>query len=351
MLQTEGAPTFSYLLFLSARSIMMAERSDEASGLTETPQSERRPIKRSRKGCLTCRQRKVKCDERLDVCERCAKLGITCEWPRKDVPDSAAPHDESLTDHHEHRSQPLTAEAAASARRQTTPNGDDTHSDMDCIDAYYRFVYVQPGLSFLHRATLMRERDEGRLSPILLASIRLCAGRYLAGADKTHSDGGLRHYELAQNVKQSILADTDRFSTVKLAALLNLLTHERISGRHGSTWLLLSLASRMCLAMGLNRESDAHLSWVSCESRRRMVWATYLMDAFNSSGHREFATLPIDILLLDLPAPERNFALGMAIKMPTLQTYESSPITMLLHASSEFACYVALIAIRGRILR
>ncbi|KAH7141051.1 hypothetical protein EDB81DRAFT_654462 [Dactylonectria macrodidyma] len=41
---------------------------------------------RSRTGCLTCRGKKVKCDETRPVCLRCARLSRTCDWtqpPRK----------------------------------------------------------------------------------------------------------------------------------------------------------------------------------------------------------------------------------------------------------------------------
>ncbi|EHY55849.1 hypothetical protein ABEF92_000895 [Exophiala dermatitidis] len=35
---------------------------------------------RSRHGCLTCRGRKLKCDERRPFCMRCAKTRLKCEW-------------------------------------------------------------------------------------------------------------------------------------------------------------------------------------------------------------------------------------------------------------------------------
>ncbi|KAL4946745.1 hypothetical protein BDV06DRAFT_208403 [Aspergillus oleicola] len=35
---------------------------------------------RSKNGCITCRQRKVKCGEERPVCRRCSALGLSCEW-------------------------------------------------------------------------------------------------------------------------------------------------------------------------------------------------------------------------------------------------------------------------------
>ncbi|KAK4181525.1 hypothetical protein QBC36DRAFT_342065 [Triangularia setosa] len=40
-----------------------------------------KPGTRSKTGCLTCRAKHVKCDERQPVCLRCVKQKIGCEWP------------------------------------------------------------------------------------------------------------------------------------------------------------------------------------------------------------------------------------------------------------------------------
>ncbi|KAK0185324.1 hypothetical protein F5146DRAFT_202851 [Armillaria mellea] len=39
-----------------------------------------RPHQKSRTGCKTCKQRKVKCDESLPLCNNCTKRGIECVW-------------------------------------------------------------------------------------------------------------------------------------------------------------------------------------------------------------------------------------------------------------------------------
>lgn len=41
----------------------------------------RAPILRVRTGCLTCRARKKKCDERKPVCTGCSRNHLTCGWP------------------------------------------------------------------------------------------------------------------------------------------------------------------------------------------------------------------------------------------------------------------------------
>ncbi|KAH3673199.1 hypothetical protein WICMUC_003817 [Wickerhamomyces mucosus] len=39
--------------------------------------------KRTRTGCLCCRRRHKKCDEKKPVCKFCSAKGLQCEWPRK----------------------------------------------------------------------------------------------------------------------------------------------------------------------------------------------------------------------------------------------------------------------------
>lgn len=46
----------------------------------------RRPIPRkghtkSRRGCLNCKKRKVKCQETLPECSHCTRIGLVCEYP------------------------------------------------------------------------------------------------------------------------------------------------------------------------------------------------------------------------------------------------------------------------------
>lgn len=44
---------------------------------------QRRPQRNtSRSGCATCRRRKVRCDQRRDVCGNCTRLKLSCLWYR-----------------------------------------------------------------------------------------------------------------------------------------------------------------------------------------------------------------------------------------------------------------------------
>ncbi|KAK0234335.1 hypothetical protein IW262DRAFT_1452888 [Armillaria fumosa] len=49
-----------------------------------------RPHQKTRTGCKTCKQRKVKCDESLPLCNNCTRRGVECVW------DKTTPRPESV---------------------------------------------------------------------------------------------------------------------------------------------------------------------------------------------------------------------------------------------------------------
>lgn len=49
--------------------------------------------RRTRSGCFTCRSRRVKCDEKRPVCERCSKGSRECVYPDPPAPKAAKPRD------------------------------------------------------------------------------------------------------------------------------------------------------------------------------------------------------------------------------------------------------------------
>jgi len=53
-------------------------------------QGKRKSAPKSRNGCLTCRARRVKCDERLPVCTLCSRIQRPCVWKRTQ-PNSRRP--------------------------------------------------------------------------------------------------------------------------------------------------------------------------------------------------------------------------------------------------------------------
>ncbi len=64
------------------------DSSEAASSAASTPQSaaRRRPVpgkghQKSRKGCFSCKRRRVKCSEEMPRCRACRRIGLDCEYP------------------------------------------------------------------------------------------------------------------------------------------------------------------------------------------------------------------------------------------------------------------------------
>ncbi|KAL5521058.1 hypothetical protein ACEPAG_8980 [Sanghuangporus baumii] len=66
---------------------------DPSSYPERTLRTERRRPKytRSKTGCLTCRRKKVKCDETKPTCQRCSNSQLSCTWPEIPPPKKKVP--------------------------------------------------------------------------------------------------------------------------------------------------------------------------------------------------------------------------------------------------------------------
>ena len=70
------------------------------SGRSEDARLTRRKHKKSRKGCLTCKRRHIRCDENVPQCFNCTKGNRSCNYevPENDEDDSAMNLDDEPPD-------------------------------------------------------------------------------------------------------------------------------------------------------------------------------------------------------------------------------------------------------------
>lgn len=285
-----------------------------------------------RPACETCRTAKTRCTRDLPSCSRCRNEGCPCLYvnrsrrtlkattaastrrPRTESSTISATIDPQTTytspysrqTNRPRKDGPLHENAAADAARTATSSeslrlGDRLASRAELIrltDAFFRHVYPELAMSFIHRGQLYRRLEEQTVSPLLLKCMAAASARFLGGgsmpyaADAEHPDGGLLPERWAREAKASIAQELDRFSISKLAGTLCIIHHEYCSGRIGSAWTWTSLATRMCIGMSLHTEPppDAAVDWLERETRRRLVWATVCADAWGACGLSECTT-------------------------------------------------------------
>ncbi|KAE8448159.1 hypothetical protein EG329_009763 [Mollisiaceae sp. DMI_Dod_QoI] len=183
-------------------------------------------------GCLTCRKRKVKCDELKPICGRCSRLQRECKWS-DDL--QVIPH-----------------------RRQ--PPGSSALSTAESINSGQNFVVEFPGvprsdvfyihhfITFCSRFLAYSNDNEGNpfsvdlvpkaaSSPALLHSMAALAAGHLSRTQKQHDIIAANHYtvalrELNASLSDPVVARAD--ST--LGACLLLCVYE-ISHSDNSLWL------------------------------------------------------------------------------------------------------------------
>ncbi|KJX94177.1 C6 zinc finger domain-containing protein [Zymoseptoria brevis] len=66
--------------------------SDEVAPSPPVKNASRKPHYKSRKGCLACKKRHVKCNESRPKCSHCARLEIECLWPDSAANALPSPH-------------------------------------------------------------------------------------------------------------------------------------------------------------------------------------------------------------------------------------------------------------------
>ncbi|KAJ2904298.1 hypothetical protein MKZ38_008357 [Zalerion maritima] len=310
--------------------------------------------KKSSKTCCTCRARKVRCDGRRDVCSNCERLGFSCSYdefnaeigaglecvyrPTKRTrlgglstsggigngtpgvgsgndgqsPASGGDHTETskeldVRSPRRTESQSILADPLS----ETSPNNSLAHHDprfppedlvARILDSFFRHLHHIPMVSFLHRASLMQRHHAGLLDkPLLLAIVGLTS--LLIDMGPGIKQFGVKCIDEAESL---ILSDLEKPSTVKVQSLCLIIKHRALSRRFSSSFMLIGVASRFATVLRLNHEQP-HLCFLAQESRRRLMWALFMIDSSAAGGYEDFTLWKADQIRLQLPCNERNF--------------------------------------------
>lgn len=99
-------------------------------------------------------------------------------------------------------------------------------------------------------------------------------------------------------------------------------------GEYSQALMLSGLAVRMAHALRINTEYSSDImctesdsaapSVASRESRRRLMWACYVLDAWTGGGLDQLTLLSENDIKIQLPCNERNFGLRIASVTETL---------------------------------
>ncbi|CAK9785596.1 unnamed protein product [Cutaneotrichosporon oleaginosum] len=355
---------------------------DSSLSASQPPAAPPRRVKgkRTRTGCLTCRARKVKCDEQPGTCANCERVCLACKWPevRNVLQERSAVAAASRTS--------ITPKAELSPQLPpscATPSSvDESPSEADHepwrghtslvhgiprpivdrhVEAFFIHVYPVQGNAVVHRGTLMRDIAEGTSSHKVVLAICAVASRFVdvtgtprATPQLTPLTGSPEANRWAADAKADII--NSDMSIENITAALILAKHDIYSGRFGQAFVLAALATRMALALSLHREmpAEADVPRAERETRRRLMYSCYSLDRTMSTGVPEFLCVPAHLLHVRLPCAEQNFNLGIEsdTPIPNLEDPGADDFApSLLDEVGMFGQHVRLLNIRANILR
>ncbi|KAH7035806.1 uncharacterized protein B0I36DRAFT_239913, partial [Microdochium trichocladiopsis] len=299
--------------------------------------------RRSRRACDTCRLLKTRCSG-TQPCSRCRQRSLACVFPPGTAASPAAADDASCP------SPTTTTPPPRTSLARLTANPLQVQAD---IRAYFGSLSASPAsIRFLHRATVLADYSQGRLDPILTAT--LCALGRLYTLE--HSQVHVRRAEqedaeawLAE-ARRRVVEDVATATIARVQTLILILQYRVKQGSVMDAWTLVALGARLAFTLRLNYELPGlHQDPITQETHRRMIWAIWLVDKLLAGGIEDLVVCATERVHVRLPCDDYTFERGIPSRAGWLgQNVESSPSDDL--ALDALGFYVRDMDCRHRIL-
>lgn len=190
-------------------------------------------------------------------------------------------------------------------------------------EVFFDCVYGQSYL-LLHKPSFMRRLKAGTVPPVLILAVCAVSARFSTHPQLNSEPAFLRGENWANPAAAIALSRHDEPNITILTVFLLLGLHEFGTCHGGRSWSFGGQALRMAYALQLHQELDhdpllghnnSQLSFTDREIRRRTMWASFLMDRYNSSGSQRPPIGNEKFLHIQLPIKETHFQ--MEIPGPT----------------------------------
>ncbi|KAK8915615.1 putative transcriptional regulatory protein [Metarhizium anisopliae] len=201
-------------------------------------------------------------------------------------------------------------------------------------EVFFDNVYGQ-AYHLLHKPSYMRKLKNNTLPPVLILSVCAVAARFAPQSNiRPDARPFLRGEEWASCARDICTRRYEWPNTTILTCLLILGLHEFGTCHGGRSWALGGQAIRMAFALQLHKDLEfdpsrrgnkTPLSFIDREIRRRIMWACFLMDRFNSSGSDRPTFIKEESIKIQLPVKESYFQLDMPAQTECLDG--SSPLS------------------------
>ncbi|KAF3076141.1 hypothetical protein CFAM422_001094 [Trichoderma lentiforme] len=204
------------------------------------------------------------------------------------------------------------------------------------VEQYFANVHPIRCFAFVHKPSFMRQLDKGFTSDDESALLHIICAHgakfYVLNQNEHHTSASsfirLAGNEWAKRAEFLILTNFGKISVQRLMVAILLHDFHFRLGEYSHALMLSGLAVRMAHALKINVEaspdvlctdsSESAPSVVTRESRRRLMWACYVLDAWAGSGIDQLTLLRENDIKIQLPCNERNFGLRIASVTETL---------------------------------
>ncbi|RCI10967.1 hypothetical protein L249_5296 [Ophiocordyceps polyrhachis-furcata BCC 54312] len=301
------------------------------------------PKMRTYRSCQSCRLSKTKCSGSRPRCGRCVAKAIECLYDGDSVPRWTTSLRRTVVD----LKDAVTVEEEGEGEEagplswllsSELPTGPKLRR---LVEQYFANVHPLRCFAFVHKPSFMHQLDKGGVgsedescSSSALLHI-MCAhgarfllvGHCLDGDVATPPPPTLvssAGSQWARRAESLVLADLGTISIQRLMVAILLHDFHLRAGEYGQALMLSGLAVRMAHALKMDGEYDADVlcssepgpgapSVASRESRRRLMWACYVLDAGSGADLLRESDIKIQ-----LPSNERNFGLRIPAVTETL---------------------------------
>ncbi|UKZ56627.1 hypothetical protein TrVGV298_010466 [Trichoderma virens] len=187
-------------------------------------------------------------------------------------------------------------------------------------EVFFDNVYGQ-SYHLLHKPSYIRKLKNDTLPPVLVLSVCAIAARFTSSPKfNSATKQFMRGEEWASHARDICTKRYDWPNITILTCLLILGMHEFGTCHGGRAWALGGQAIRMAFALHLHKDLEydpqsrnkkVKLSFIDREIRRRVMWACFMMDRFNSSGTDRPVFIKEETMKIPLPVAEKYFQFDM----------------------------------------
>ncbi|KAK4862365.1 hypothetical protein LT330_010766 [Penicillium expansum] len=247
------------------------------------------------------------------------------------------------------------------------------------VEEYFNNIHPLRAFAFIHKPSFLQRLDgetskEYHNHALLHVICALGAQFYALSYSETTTSlepkfvllAGTQWAKIAQRL---ILETIDRVTIESLMVKAAVLLHDYAVrlGNFANAFMLSGLTTRMTQALQINLEyntdilcqdTENGLPVTAKESRRRLMWSCYIMDALVGSGVDQLTLMDERDIKIQLPCNERNFTQNVPCITETLYPGswlkilpEDSDTKTLLPNMGIMAYFIRHISIRKRVLR